>query len=53
MKRNPPVVEGIMDPSVAEEWISVMGKIFEFVQIKDDEKVNYAMYMLRNDVRIW
>ena len=31
MKRNPPVFEGTVDPAVAEEWISMIQKIFEFV----------------------
>ena len=28
-------------------------KIFEFVRIEDEEKVNYAIYMLRKNARIW
>ena len=52
MKRNPIVFEGTVDPVVAEEWIGMLEKIFEFVQIKDVEKVNYVWYMLRNDARI-
>ena len=28
-------------------------KIFEFVQIEDEEKVKCAAYMLRKDARIW
>ena len=28
-------------------------KIFEFVQIKDEDKVKCIVYMLRNDARIW
>ena len=53
MKRNPPIFEGTMDPIVAEEWIIMMEKIFEFVQIENVEKVNCSVYMLRNDARIW
>ena len=47
-----PVFDGIIDPSMAKEWISMTEKIFEFVQIKDVEKVNCTVYMLRNDARI-
>ena len=50
---NPPVFEGTVDPAVAEEWVSTIEKIIEFVQIEDVEKVKCAMYMLRNDARIW
>ena len=53
MKRNPPVFEGTMDPTVAEEWISIIEKIFEFVQIEDEDKVKCTVYMLRKDTRIW
>ena len=28
-------------------------KIFKFVQIEDEEKVKYVVYMLRKDARIW
>ena len=37
--------DGTMDPSVAEEWISMMEIFFEFVQIEDAEKVNCAIYI--------
>ena len=40
MKRNPQVFEGTIDPIVPEEWISMIKKIFEFVQIEDEDKVN-------------
>ena len=53
MKKNPPVFEGTIDPAVAEEWISMIEKIFEFVQIKNGEKVKCVVYMLRKDARIW
>ena len=53
MKRNPPEFEGMLDPTIAEEWVSMMEKIFGFVQIEDNEKVTCVAYMLRNDARIW
>ena len=45
--------EGTIDPAVAEEWISMIEKIFEFVQVEDEEKVKCDVYMLRRDARIW
>ena len=42
-----------MDPAVAKEWVSMIEKIFEFVQIEDEEKVKYVIYMLRKDARNW
>ena len=53
MKRNPPLFEGIVDPVVAEEWVSMIEKIFKFVQIEEEEKVKCVVYMLRKDVKIW
>ena len=53
MKRNRLVFEGTVYPPVAEEWVSMIEKIFEFVQIKDEEKVKCAIYILRKDARIW
>ena len=53
MKRNPPVFEGIVDPTMAEEWVSTIEKIFEFVQIENEEKVKCDVYMLRKDAKIW
>ena len=53
MKRNPQVLEGTVDPGVVEECISMIKKIFEFVQIEDVDRVKCAVYMLRKDTRIW
>ena len=53
MKKNPPVFEGTIDPAVAEEWVSMIKKIFDFVQIEDEEKVKCVVYMLQKDARIW
>ena len=53
MKKNPPVFEGTVDLAVAEERISMIKKIFEFIQIKDVDKVKCAVFMLRKDARIW
>ena len=53
MKRKPLVFEGIEDPTVADECISMIQKIFEFVQIEDEEKVKRVVYMLRKDAQIW
>ena len=52
MKRNSLVFEGTVDPAVAKEWISMIEKIFEFIQIEDIDRVKGAVYMLRKDERI-
>ena len=53
MKRNPPVFEGTVDPAMAEEWVSMIERIFEFVQFEDEEKVKCVVYILRKDAKIW
>ena len=53
MKRNPIILEGIVDPAMAEEWVSMVLKIFEFVRIEDEENVKCAIYILRKYGRIW
>ena len=53
MKRNPLVFEGTVDPTVAEEWVSMIEKIFEFGQIENVKKVKCVVFMLRKDARIW
>ena len=45
--------KGTVDPAVAKEWVSMIEKIFEFVQIEHEEKVKCVVYMLRKDARIW
>ena len=45
--------DGTTDLALVEEWISMIEKIFEFLLIKDVNKVNCTMFMLRNDGRIW
>ena len=52
MKRNPLVFEGTVDPTMAEEWISMIEKIFDFVQVEDIDRVKCTVYMLRNDAII-
>ena len=42
-----------MDPAVAEGWINMIEKIFEFIQINDEDKVKCVVYILRTDARIW
>ena len=45
--------EGTVDPAMAKEWISMIEKIFEFVQIEDEDKVKCGVYMMRKDTRLW
>ena len=51
MKKSSPVFEGTVDPAVVEEWISMIENIFEFVQIKNEDKMKCIVYMLRKKTR--
>ncbi|XP_062103719.1 uncharacterized protein LOC133814821 [Humulus lupulus] len=52
-RKNPLVFEGTLDPLMAEEWVSVLERIFDFVAATKREKVICVVYMLRKDARIW
>ena len=45
--------KGIIDLFDAEEWMSSIENVFEFLQLNEREKVSCASYMLKKDVRIW
>ncbi|XP_062118780.1 uncharacterized protein LOC133832455 [Humulus lupulus] len=51
-RQNPPTFEGTTDPVVAEEWISILERIFDF-RTTEHENVICTIYMLRKDARIW
>ncbi|KAL5537508.1 hypothetical protein UlMin_045605 [Ulmus minor] len=44
---------GSSDPLEAEEWLSLIETILEFMELSDREKVMCASYMLRKDARYW
>ena len=48
-----PEFEGSTDPLVANEWLAFIQTIFGFMNITDQEKVTYASYILKKDVRYW
>ena len=51
--QNPPIFEGSSDPSMAEEWIIILERIFDFIGTTKRDKVISATYMLRKDACIW
>ena len=53
MKLHPKEFNGETDPMVAEEWIKSLECIFNYMRLGDADKVSYAVYMLKNDARIW
>lgn len=50
---SPTKFHGESDPAVAEEWISSLEAIFEFMDIEDAEKIRCATFMLKRDARKW
>ena len=52
-KMKPPLFEGSTNPLDAEEWLSTMEIILDFMELKDDEKIICAAYVLRKEARYW
>ncbi|XP_073151776.1 uncharacterized protein [Henckelia pumila] len=44
---------GGADPILAEEWIQSLETIFEFMQLTDADCVRCAIFMFRDDARVW
>ena len=52
-KMKPAQSVGSIDPLKAEEWLSLIDTILDFMQLSDYEWVLCASYMLRKDARHW
>ena len=50
---KPPLFEGSINPLDAEEWLSTMETMLDFMELKDDEKIICAAYVLRKEARYW
>jgi hypothetical protein len=50
---TPPSFEGSTEPLVAEKWLTEMEKAFRVLKCAEEEKVNYATYMLQGDAYDW
>ncbi|KAG6473219.1 hypothetical protein ZIOFF_067132 [Zingiber officinale] len=50
---GPTEFKGTTDPIVAEGWIRSLETIFDFMQLTDADKVRCAIFMLRDDARVW
>ncbi|KAL5565158.1 hypothetical protein UlMin_028322 [Ulmus minor] len=51
--RKPDEFEGSSDPLVAEEWLSSIQTILDFMHLNEREKVLCATYVLKKDARYW
>ena len=52
-KQQPPVFEGSADPTKAEQWMSMLTTMLDFMRVVGNERVACAAYMFREDARIW
>ena len=52
-KQQPPVFEGGPDPLKAEQWLTLITVILDFMRIEGHDRVACAAYMLREDAHIW
>ncbi|KAL5560440.1 hypothetical protein UlMin_036651 [Ulmus minor] len=50
---KPDEFEGSSDPLVAEEWISSIQTILDFMHLNERKKVLCATYVLKRDARYW
>ncbi|XP_042380066.1 uncharacterized protein LOC121972467 [Zingiber officinale] len=50
---GPTEFKGTTDPIGAEGWIRSLEMIFDFMQLTDANKVKCAIFMLRDDARVW
>ncbi|KAL5558007.1 hypothetical protein UlMin_034218 [Ulmus minor] len=52
-KMKPTEFAGSTDPLEAEEWLSSVETILEFMQLTDQERVSCVSFMLKKDARHW
>ena len=52
-RMKPASFEGSTDPLEAEEWLSSIETILDFMELSDRERVLCASYMLKKDARHW
>ncbi|XP_042387466.1 uncharacterized protein LOC121979543 [Zingiber officinale] len=50
---GPTEFKGTTDPIAAEGWIRSLETIFDFMQLTDADKVRCAIFLLRDDARVW
>ncbi|KAG6521788.1 hypothetical protein ZIOFF_018914 [Zingiber officinale] len=50
---GPTEFKGTTDPITVEGWIRSLETIFDFMQLTDADKVRCAIFMLRDDARVW
>ena len=52
-KMKPPLFEGTTNHLKVEDWLSTMETILDFMELRDEEKITCAVYVLRKEARYW
>ena len=52
-KMKPPLFEGTTNSLEAENWLSTMETILDFMELRDEKKITCAVYVLRKEARCW
>ena len=50
---NPPEFKGSLEPIEANVWIKEIEKAFALVKVKEEQKVEFASYYLKNEATYW
>ncbi|XP_057418898.1 uncharacterized protein LOC130713116 [Lotus japonicus] len=53
LKRNPPNFKGEYNPDGAYKWMTQVEKILNSMNCTDNQKVNYASYLLEGEAETW
>ncbi|KAF7842127.1 uncharacterized protein G2W53_004425 [Senna tora] len=52
-KAKPPTFRGEFNPTLAEEWIQELEKLFKVLRCSNEQKVENAIYMLASEAENW
>ena len=52
-KMKPPLFEGITNSLEAEDWLSTLETILDFMELRDEEKITCAVHALRKEAQYW
>ena len=53
LRQNPPVFNGLGDPTVAETWIRALERIFNFLHCTDQERLSCVTFQLIGPADFW
>ena len=50
---KPPEFQGSTDPTEAQKWLKEIEKAFVLIQVSEEQKTNFASYMLKGEANYW